>query len=99
MAKAKIDKNKAVVHYKKSDGVYVVIPEYDKLGNPHQGAAINEYRYEAGKTYYMEPVFAEELERILEIYDEQTLALLMGRINKRALAQLGARDFVFKAEE
>jgi hypothetical protein len=89
----KIDTLKAIKHYKGSDGVYISIPEYDKLGNPHQGAAINNDRYERGQVYYVAPEVANELERILEVYDEQTLALLMGRVNKRALQQLGPREF------
>lgn len=95
MAKSKIDKNKAIVMYKGSDGVYVVVPVYDKLGHPHQGAAINTDRFYAGQTYYVDPLIGEELERILEVHDEQTLALLMGRVNRRALEQLGPRQFVY----
>lgn len=89
----KIDTSKAIKHYKGSDGVYVAIPEYDKLGNPHQGAAINQDRYERGHVYYVSPLIGDELERILEVGDEATLALLMGRVNRRALEQLGAREF------
>ena len=90
---AKIDTSKAVKLYKGSDGVYVKVPEFDKLGNPHQGAAINADRFEAGKVYYVSAAVGDELERILEVHDEQTLALLMGRVNKRALQQLGPREF------
>jgi hypothetical protein len=94
MAKPKIDPAKALKFYKGSDGVYVTIPEYDKLGNPHQGAAINADRFDAGKTYYVSKEIGAELERILEVFDEETLRLLMGKINKRALQQLGPREFV-----
>lgn len=90
----KIDSSKAIKHYKGSDGVFVAIPEFDKLGNPHQGAAINQDRYDRGQVYYVAPLIGEELERILEVNDEATLQLLMGRINKRALQQLGPREFV-----
>jgi hypothetical protein len=96
MPKAKIDTSKAIRHYKGSDGVYVTVPQYDKLGNPHQGAAINNDRYDKGQTYYVSPLIGEELERILEVYDEETLRLLMGRINRRALDQLGPRQFVLE---
>jgi hypothetical protein len=89
----KIDTSKAIKHYKGSDGVYVSVPKYDKLGNPHQGAAINNDRYDADNTYYVSPAIGDELERILEVFDEQTLALLMGRVNRRALEQLGPRQF------
>ncbi len=95
MPKPKIDTSKAIKHYKGSDGVYVTIPEWDKLGNPHQGAAINDFRYDRGQTYYVAPEFGDELERILEVYDEQTLALLMGKVNRRALEQLGPREFKY----
>jgi hypothetical protein len=98
MAKAKLDKAKAVVLYKGTDGMYVSVPTWDRLGNPHQGAAINADRFEPGKTYYLSEDMGNELERILEVNEEQTLALLMGRVNRRALAQLGNREFAFKDE-
>jgi hypothetical protein len=94
MAKPKIDITKAIKFYKGSDGVYASVPEYDKLGNPHQGAAINSDRFDAGKTYYVSKDIGAELERILELHDEETLRLLMGKVNRRALQQLGPRDFV-----
>jgi hypothetical protein len=94
----KIDTSKAIKHYKGSDGVYITIPDYDKLGNLHQGAAINNDRFERSQTYYVSPAIGDELERILEVYDEQTLALLMGRVNRRALDQLGPREFKFTTE-
>jgi len=98
MPKKKIDTSKAIKHYKGSDGVYVSIPEYDKLGHPHQGAAINSDRYDRGQTYYVSPDLGDELERILEVNDEATLQLLMGRVNRRALEQLGPREFKYNSE-
>lgn len=89
----KLDTAKAIKHYNGSDGVYVAVPEYDKLGNPHQGAAINADRYDRGRVYYVAPLIGDELERILEVNDDATLRLLQGRVNRKALEQLGAREF------
>lgn len=83
----------AIVHYAGSDGEYIKVPEFDKLGNTHPGAGINKDKYEAGKTYYVSPDHAQELRRILDVYDEQTFRLLMSKVNKRALAQLKHIDF------
>lgn len=91
---AKLDKTKAIKMYAGADGVYLSVPEFDKLGNPHAGAAINNDRFDANKIYYVSQKIGDELERILEVYDAQTLSLLMSKVNKRALAQLGARQFV-----
>lgn len=87
----------AIVMYKGTDGVYITVPADNKLGMPHPGAALNQDRFEAGKTYYVSPAIGEELEERLEIYDEHTLRLLLSRINKKALAQL--KDAAFMATE
>lgn len=91
---AKSIKKDAIVQYKGEDGVYVTVPEFNRLGNPHEGAAINGTKFTAGNTYFVHPDIGKELERILSVYDEQTLKLLMGKINRRALAQLGNTEFL-----
>lgn len=89
----------AVIMHKGTDGVYITVPEDNKLGNPHPGAAINQDRFEAGKTYYVHPDIAEELQERLEIYDEHTLRLLLSRVNKKALRQLGQAGFADVSEK
>jgi hypothetical protein len=58
------------------DAQYVTIPEKDMLGKGHPGVGINLQQYEPGKTYLVHPDVAREINRILKVYDAETIRIL-----------------------
>lgn len=59
-----------------SNWEYVSLPEKDLFDKPFQGAAINDYRFEHGKTYFMPPDWAAELRRILAAAQKADIRLM-----------------------
>lgn len=71
-----------------SEWQYVSIPAEDIHGYPHPPLEINDDKFDAGKTHFVPPILAAEMQRILKSFEVEQIALLQPRKRKRALEQL-----------
>lgn len=72
----------------KSNWEYVEVPSRDVLDNAYPSLAINRDRFEPGKKYFVPPIIAEELRRIIKVNDYQTRRILSPKIDTKALKDL-----------
>lgn len=72
----------------KSNWEYIEIPERDVLDFEYPSLAINRDRFYAGKKYFVPPIIAEELRRIMKVNDYQTRRILSPKVDKKALQDL-----------
>jgi hypothetical protein len=80
----------------KSNWEYVEIPEKDVLDFEYPSLAINRDRFYAGKKYFVPPIIAEELRRIMKVNDYQTRRILSPRVDKKALQDLADNSAIKK---
>jgi hypothetical protein len=80
----------------KSNWEYVEIPEKDVLDFEYPSVAINRDRFYAGKKYFVPPIIAEEIRRIIKVNDYQTRRILSPRIDKKALQDLADNSAIKK---
>lgn len=71
----------------KSDWQYVEVPEADMFDKPHQGAEINGLRFSRGNTYFMPPLYASELKRILTTMDRADRRIMQSTPDVRSINQ------------
>ena len=72
----------------RSNWEYVEVPARDILDYEYPTLAINRDRFEAGKKYFVPPIIAEELRRIMKVNDIQTRRILSPKIDTKALTDL-----------
>lgn len=72
----------------KSNWEYVEIPEKDVLDFEYPTLAINRDRFEHGRKYFVPPIIAEELRRIMKVNDRQTRRILSPKPDAKALQDL-----------
>jgi hypothetical protein len=64
---------------------YVMIPETDIFDKPLQGVSLNGYKFERGKTYFVEPDVATEVRRILKTGEKADLRILQSHPDLKAI--------------
>lgn len=85
----------------RSNWEYVTIPTVDIFDKPFQGASLNGYKFERGKTYFVEPEVAAEVRRILAMAQKADMRILQSAPDVRAVndqqregTQVGGSTFV-----
>ena len=68
------------------DWEYVTCPSADLFEKNWQGASINQYKFEGGKTYFMPPAFAAELRRIIATNQRADLRILQSHPDVKSVA-------------
>jgi hypothetical protein len=69
----------------RSNWEYVSIPEIDIFDKPFQGCSLNGYKFERGKTYFVEPDVAKEINRILKMAEKADLRILQSHPDVKAV--------------
>ena len=80
----------------KSDWQYVEVPAKDVLDFEYPSLAINRDRFYAGKKYFVPPIIAEELRRIMKVNDRQTRRILSPKPDAKALQDLKENSAISK---
>ena len=80
----------------KSNWEYVEIPEKDVLDFEYPSVAINRDRFYAGKKYFVPPIIAEEIRRIMKVNDRQTRRILSPKPDVKALEDLKENSAIQK---
>lgn len=70
----------------RSNWEYITIPEFDLFDKPFQGASLNGYKFERGKTYFVEPEVAKEVRRILAVAQKADMRILQSHPDVKAVA-------------
>lgn len=108
---AKIPKVDPITHHRipepapekidRSNWEYVTIPEVDVFDKPFQGLSLNGYKFERGKTYFVEPDVAKEVRRIIAMAEKADRRILQSTPDVRAVSdqqreghQAGGSTFV-----
>ena len=65
---------------------YVTCPNADLFEKNWQGASINQFKFEGGKTYFMPPDFATELRRIIATNQRADLRILQSHPDVKSVA-------------
>ena len=80
---------------------YITIPESDIFDKPLQSVSLNGYKFERGKTYFVEPPVAKEVNRILAMGQKADLRILQSHPDVKAVSdqqrggqQAGGSTFV-----
>lgn len=76
----------------KSEWQYVTIPAEDIHGYSYPPIEINHDKFEGNGTYFVPPILAGEIKRIMNRYDLEQVALMQPKQRARALAQLAGNQ-------
>lgn len=72
----------------KNEWEYVTIPAEDLHGYSHPSIGINHDIFEAGQTYFVPPILAGEIRRIMDRHQIEQIALLQPKRRQKALRDL-----------
>ena len=72
----------------KSEWEYVEIPSEDLHAYQYPSIMINQDKFEPGKKYFVPPILAGEIRRIMKRFEIECLALLQPKKRQQALAQV-----------
>lgn len=85
----------------RSNWEYITIPETDIFDKPFQGCSLNGYKFERGKTYFVEPEVGAEIRRILAMSQKADMRILQSHPDVKAVSdqqrsgqQAGGSTFV-----
>lgn len=73
----------------KSEWEYVEIPKEDLHSYVYPSIMINQDKFESGAKYFVPPLLAHELRRVMKRFETECLALLQPKKRQAALEQAG----------